>query len=83
MSICSLEESPFLHDLLHLSIRSKPAGPISSQINTILIDDAEESEGLVIFPVDQDAVARDGEGIRFIRHRLNWNSILNCQSKYY
>ena len=42
-SISSLEETQLSKDLLHPSIRSQRAGPIPSQIDTILIDDLEQN----------------------------------------
>ena len=56
MSVSSLEETPLSQDLLHSSIHSHRAGPIPSQIDTILYEEIEQ-EGLVISPADQDVVS--------------------------
>ena len=57
MSVCSLEDTHLSQDFLHLSIHSLCSGPIPSQIDIITIEDAEQIEELVIFPVDQDVEA--------------------------
>ena len=43
MSVSSLEETHLSQDLLHPSIHSQRAGPIPSQIDTILIEDLEQN----------------------------------------
>ena len=57
MSVCSIEDTHLSQYLLHPSIHSQCAGPISSQIDTITIEDAEQREELVILPADQDVEA--------------------------
>jgi len=46
MSVSSLEEIPLSQDLLHPSIATQRAGPIPSEINTVMVDDTEERDEL-------------------------------------
>ena len=57
MSVCSLEDTHLSQDFLHPSIHSQCADTITSQIDTITIEDAEKREELVILPADQDVEA--------------------------